>query len=73
MAVVSGCAKSHRGVMENNIYYSSESPNVQIKIKDKFEYDKRDGATGKYQHLFLDYEGDRFIIIIVDPSIKTVV
>lgn len=61
MAVVSGCAKSHRGVMENNIYYSSQSPNVQIKIKDKFEY--RKGATGQYQHQFFDNEGHRLIYI----------
>lgn len=61
-----GCADNRRGVMENNLYYSTQSPNVQIKVRDKFKY--RRGATGEFRHQFFDNEGHRIVYIHYVPS-----
>lgn len=60
LSMNSGCI-SHRGVLDNNTYYSTKSPSLQVKIKDEFEY--RKGESGQYQHQFLDNENHRLVYI----------
>ncbi len=57
MLGIYGCGtKAYRGVTENNVYFSSQNPNVQIKINGNYKY--RKGTVGKFKHQFLN-PGDR--------------
>ena len=42
-----------RGMLTDNIYYSTHDPNIQIEISPDFSYHK--GKTGKIKHQFKNY------------------
>jgi len=59
--VSSGCALPRRGMLDTNIYYSNQSPNIKITVKENFHYKK--GESQKFQHQFFDRENHRIVYI----------
>jgi len=68
---LSGCLVTKRGVKEDNIYFSNQHPNVQIKIGENFEYHQ--GQQGEFQHQFVDLKNHRtaFIHVLLHPANQT--
>ncbi len=66
---VSGCSNvntksifhSKRGMLDNNTYYSTSSPNIQIVVDPSFQYSA--GAAKQVRHKFFNQAGNRAIFI----------
>ncbi len=60
---LTGCAASvtKRGMLVDNTYYSTSSPNIQIKVSPDFSYHA--GKTGQFQHQFQNNTEGKYIYI----------
>jgi len=61
IAVLSSCATTKRGMLKENVYYSTDSPNVQITVDPRFKY--AEGDTGELKHQFFDENNGRGFLI----------
>ncbi len=59
--VISGCSIPRRGLLEDNVFFSTQSPNVQITVNRDFLYTK--GKLGEWEHQFFDNENHKVIYI----------
>jgi hypothetical protein len=61
--LLTGCATSitKRGMLDDNTYYSTYSPNIQIKVDPSFSY--KAGESGKFQHQFKNNFKNKYIYI----------
>ena len=60
---LAGCATAitKRGMLVDNTYYSTYSPNIQIKVSPDFLYHA--GESGKFQHQFQNNTERKYIYI----------
>lgn len=62
-SILSGCVTTKRGMRDNNTFYSTMNPRLEINFGENFEY--RKGVLGQYQHQFIDQENHRTAFIHV--------
>jgi hypothetical protein len=58
---LTGCAATKRGMLKEDIYYSTDSPHIQIKVDSSFSY--VEGGSGEAKHQFRSDDNSKGISI----------